>query len=254
MSIGSRTEYDQYKAIKNANFRNYAFDQFQLVEVLKTLPNGKKLPLKKLFEGLHAAQEAFKFGTDEQQHKVLPPWYTRQLKEEASLIDFISKTPEVRNIGIYDAEGEYFEVFKVSHEKVYIDASNVAFNSNHRDKGAKPQLSNIKLIADELIARQFRDISVIADASLRHQVADSNMMEALKQMTNYLEAPSRSTADEFLLQFARKEKCMIISNDTFKDWKVKDSWVAENVDKLRVTFIINDGTVMFSGLDKFANR
>ncbi len=31
-------------------------------------------------------------------------------------------------------------------------------------------------------------------------------------------------------------------------------WVAENADRLRVTFIINNGTVMFSGLDKFANR
>ncbi|MEO5570415.1 MAG: hypothetical protein ABIS37_05765, partial [Bacteroidia bacterium] len=66
----------------------------------------------------------------------------------------------------------------------------------------------------------------------------------------YLEAPAATPADEFLIDNAHKEKCYIVSNDTFRDWKKKDSWTAENIDRLRIPFMIVQGNVTLLLKDK----
>ena len=55
----------------------------------------------------------------------------------------------------------------------------------------------------------------------------------------------------FLLQVVTlRFYCHIISNDTFNDWKMKDSWIAENIDRIRIPFMIEGDKVTFSGIEK----
>ena len=75
---------------------------------------------------------------------------------------------------------------------------------------------------------------------------DKNIYDPLKKEVTYLESPAATSADEFLIECAKKEKCYIVSNDTFRDWKRKDPWIAENIDRLRIPFMIVQGKATLS--------
>jgi len=38
--------------------------------------------------------------------------------------------------------------------------------------------------------------------------------------------------------------CLLLSNDTFQEWKAHDPWVAENIDFYRLSFLINQDSVL----------
>ena len=63
-------------------------------------------------------------------------------------------------------------------------------------------------------------------------------------MATYLEAPRETAADVFLIQYVKKNHCLLISNDTFKEWKVQDAWTAENIDFYRLAFMIKGDQVL----------
>jgi hypothetical protein len=249
LKITSKFEYDKYSQLKNSSKNGtIGFDEIQLIKVLKTYDIAKKLPLKKIKEILAEVQEEMKFDKDGV--KEIPNWYVQRLDKEENLKLFLTDTKELKDFGVYDKEGEYFEISRISRDVVYLDGSNVAYNSSNRDDHKKPKLKNIKDVAEELIKMRYKEIRVIADASLRHKIEDKHSLEDLKKIVRYMEAPANTTADEFLIETLKKDKCFLISNDTFKDWKVKDTWVAENIDGLRIPFMIDNGKVTLSGIDR----
>ncbi len=244
----SKFEYDKYNQLKNLSSNgSRGFDEIQLLKALKA-HESKKLPLKKIKELIASVQEEFKFEKDGK--KALPEWYTQRINTEENLILFLSTDKELKDVGFYDKEGEYFEVSRISSDIIYLDGSNVAYNSANREDKNKPKLKNIKLVAEELIKLRFKEIRVIADASLRHKLEDKNNLDDLKKIVKYMESPANTSADEFLLESLKKDKCYIISNDTYREWKIKDVWVAENIDQLRIPFMIDSGKVTLSGIDR----
>jgi len=62
------------------------------------------------------------------------------------------------------------------------------------------------------------------------------------------QSPARTSADNFIIKYAKEKNAIIISNDTFSDWKEKDAWVKLNIDKYRIPFMIIDGIVKFDNL------
>jgi DNA-binding transcriptional MerR regulator len=248
LKMTSKFEYDKYNQLKNSSSNGTrGFDEVQLLKALKT-HESKKLPLKKIKELLAASQEEFMF--DREGVKKLPEWYSQRLNAEENLILFLSTDKELKDIGFYDKEGEYFEVSRVSNDIIYLDGSNVAYNSANREDKNKPKLKNIKLVAEELIKLRYKEIRVIADASLRHKLEDKEELGNLKKIVKYMESPANTSADEFLMESLKKLKCHLISNDTYREWKIKDVWVAENIDKLRIPFMIDSGKVTLSGIDR----
>jgi hypothetical protein len=130
---------------------------------------------------------------------------------------------------------------------VVLDASNVAHNSNGRtDK--KVYAQNLVLMIDFLKEKGFSDITIIADASLRHKVEDNHILEKVKKMCTYLESPRETTADVFILQYIKMNHCLMVSNDNFREWKIQDPWAAENVDFYRLSFIIKGNEVLMPDL------
>ena len=247
-NMTTKFEYDKFSSLKNASKNGtIGFDQVQLFKALKS-HESKKLPLKKIKELLATVQEEMMIEKDGK--KVLPEWYVRRLATDENLKLYLSQDKELKDIGVFDIDGDYFEVSHISNSIIYMDGSNVAYNSANRGDKNKPKISNIMLMAEELIKLRFKEIRVIADASLRHNLEDKQNLDDLKKIVKYMEAPANTTADEFLIENLKKDKCFLISNDTFKDWKIKDSWVAESMDKLRVPFMIDNGKVTLSGIDR----
>lgn len=91
---------------------------------------------------------------------------------------------------------------------------------------------------------------MIADASLRYRIEDKDRLQELKKLVNFIEAPAENQADIFILQLVKKEHCLLISNDVFRDWKLLDPWIALNIDYYRISFMIKEDTVLLPDLDK----
>ncbi|MEK6615059.1 MAG: hypothetical protein AABZ32_02945, partial [Bacteroidota bacterium] len=134
--------------------------------------------------------------------------------------------------------------------------NNVAYENyrqrENKNGDDKPHCSNIKLVVDELHHQRFEEIIIIGDPGLIRKSSDVNILSKMiadKQII-FHEAPSRTEADEFFIKKAKNDKCYIISNDSFRDWKMKDAWIAENIDRIRIPFMIEGDKVTFSGIEK----
>lgn len=253
LMIGSKKEFDDYFTLKTLNTRGLAYDELQLTELLCKEENGKKLSLREIREKLWKEQEKYKRSFNNSEIKMLPLWYTKSLDKDEQLKDFLSKKDNMKDIGLYDKEKDVLEIFRISPRKIFIDGSNVAYSSiNDNERVAK--FRNILLVVNELKNLKFKDITVIADATLKHRANDHIYLQELQKNINYKETPSHTSADEFLINCAKKERCLIVSNDTFSDWKQKDKWLAKNADRIRLPFIISKGKVEFAGIEKFVRN
>jgi len=83
-----------------------------------------------------------------------------------------------------ETEG-YFEEntpTQISDKFIIIDGSNVAWDTvRDKEKGDKPSAKNIKLVVNSLKNKGFKEVIVIVDASLYHQIEDKNIFDELKK-------------------------------------------------------------------------
>ena len=242
LKIRTGSEYFQYIDLEGKAAGKLGFDELELLKELKTFENGKKLSMNKLSELVNEILEKRK-TINESGKKELPEWYKCSLKNSDDIAALLCSNEEALRNGHYDKEGEFFEITRISDKKIYLDGSNVAYASIDRSTGIKPKYQNILLMASKLKSLHFAEIYVIADSSLRHAVTDSHLYEKVKNSIKYMEAPSHTSADEFLIQKVKYENCYLVSNDTFKDWMFKDPWIANNIDRVRVPFMIINNEV-----------
>lgn len=246
--IDTKKEFDHYKYFKLLA-GNLNHDEFQIIEYLRTQQNDSKHSLSELRNYLEKKQNEIKLTVTNNIHNTLPLWYKSGINNDDKMKNFLLENSSVRRIGFLDPEKNIFEIFKISLHKIYIDASNVAYSSSSTEKTI-PQFKNIKLVIHALLNFGFNDITIIADANLKHNAKDKHYLNDLKKGISYHEVPAHTSADDFLIQSAKREKCLIISNDNFYDWKIKDRWIANNIDDIRQPFMITNEKVMFAGLDK----
>ncbi len=114
--------------------------------------------------------------------------------------------------------------------KYIIDGSNVAYGSG------RPLAENISNMIKYLKKHGINDIIVICDASLRHKVIDKDHFENLVKLGIINIAPAGVRADEFIIDYAKMNNAMIITNDRFNDFR-NDPWVRENIDNYLVQFM-----------------
>ena len=251
--IATKKEYDDFCYLKAALVNNMSHDQWQILEILRNAINGKKLKTAELLKLMETEQEKYKRSFNMSDTKVLPLWYSRKIADLGKLDEFLQTNATIKKQGTYDNKNKTFEIFRLNRTKVYIDASNVAHNTSVTH-GKQPFFKNIRLMVEELMVWKFTDITVIADASLRHKAKDDEEMKRIDKLCDYHESPSHTQADKFLLDLIHKEKCIIISNDTFSDWQQKDFWVKKNIEKLRFPFMITGDKVSLPGIEKLAKE
>ena len=217
-------------------------DQNVCLFLLSKLEQGKKASVNKLNSLLNESLEEYK----DTETKKLFSWFTTALGSKKKLAPFLQNNENVRKFGTYDADGEFFEVNAIKDRSVVIDGSNVAHNSIKSSE--KPSIGNLILMVKYLKKVGFSDILIIADASLRHKLSDLNRLEELSKIAKYEIAPAATSADKFIISYVKSKHCLLISNDTFKEHKVVDTWTAMNIDYYRLTFMITDGEVFMPDL------
>ncbi len=250
LKIKNKAEYNQFNFFRSYNKKNYGFDGIQLIEALKQCENCKKISLKKLKEIIETEKEKYKINIDENGNKILPEWYLCKLTSDEQIANFLYENEDIKDYGFYDPDGDYFEISLINTSTIYIDGSNVAFSSMQRTANIRPYYANIIALAKQLKQMRYKNIEVIVDASLCKIVEDVHLIHSLKKEVSYVEAPAKTSADEYLIENVKKNKCFLISNDTFRDWKMKDAWIAENIDDYRIPFVKNtDGSYSLPALE-----
>ncbi len=244
--IRDRDDYLHYLDLECLKETECKHDQRVLLTILSKLPDGRKVSINKLDELLVKALKEYQYSDTNE----MPYWFTTGFEGRESLVDFLTKHVAVKKYGHYDTDGEFFETKSIQSRSVVIDGSNVAFNNAGNSNNAKARIENVILVVEELKKRGFTQITVIVDAALRYRLEDKDRLPELKEMVEYLEAPAESPADIFILQVVKHEHCLLVSNDIFREWKIQDPWVAQNIDYYRMSFMIKDDKVLLPDLDK----
>jgi hypothetical protein len=219
-------------------------DQKVMINLLSKLEQGKKVSINKLTDLFQKTLDEYLYPDNNQ----MPAWFTYAFSGTESIIEFLQKNLQAKKYGGYDIDGEFFQVNFWQNRSVVIDASNVAHNSCGNG-ASKAKAGNIIKLVEFLKHKGFNEMHVIADASLKHKITDTENMTALKSATQYVEAPGGTSADAFIIEFVKRHNCLLISNDTFREWKMKDPWVAQNIDFYRLSFLIKENDVLMPDLN-----
>jgi hypothetical protein len=120
--------------------------------------------------------------------------------------------------------------------RVIVDGANVAYAEV--SQAGDPRVSNLVAVQRMLEAKGLEPI-VILDASLRHEVDDSQQLEALFDDPNFRQAPAGTDADYFILETADRLDAYVLSNDEFEEYSDRYPWIRER----RVPLMIIQGEV-----------
>ncbi len=238
----NRPDYLKLLDIRKVGADDITDDKKLLLILLSKIEQGKKVSINKLIELHNKLKEEYYCP----ENPNLPNWFTVSLNGSISVIEFLQSEHTVK-YGLYDMDGEFFQLNRIQDRKVILDGSNVAHNS-HGIKGTKPRAENMIKMVAFLKEKGFNDISIFADASLYHRLEDRENLGKLKEIATYQEAPAETSADVFIIQYVKSKHCMLVSNDTFREWKIQDPWVAENIDYYRLSFMIKDDEVLMPDL------
>lgn len=218
-------------------------DERVLLTLVSKLEQGKRISINKLADLFQKMLDEYRYADTKQ----MPEWFTSKLNDRQAVINFLMKSEEARKFGTYDNDGEFFEINHMKDRQVVLDGSNVAHNSQGKSN-TKAYVSNIIKLVSFLKKKEFSDITVMVDASLRHKLEDIDKLDTLKGMAKYLEAPKETSADSFMIKHVKHTHCLLVSNDTFREWKMSDPWIAENIDFYRLSFMINGDDVLMPDL------
>jgi len=243
-NLRDMADAQKYINLEQAGDEDLKHDARVFLILLSKLPQGKKVSVNKLKDLFQKAMDEFKY----EDTNAFPHWFTFQFGENyKDLIDFL-KRDSVKKYGLYDGDGEFLETVLLQKRKVVIDGSNVAY-STKKGVEKKPMIANMILVVEALIKKGIQEITIIADSSLKHRLIDKDDLPKLEALCTYLEAPAEKSADVFIIQMVKREHCLLLSNDTFREWKVQDPWIAENIDYYRVAFMIQDNQVLLPDFD-----
>ncbi len=254
LEITSLDELHQYLDLNISAYPNGSFDEYLLISIISKLENGSKTEFQKLYDFLLKKEETYKRSKGKEEMR-LPKWYTKRMRKEQDIKDFLVNSDQVKLFGTFNAERDIFETIHVKRRKVVVDGSNVAYNSNMTDRkrgvyGA--ELKNILIVVKKLKEEYgFDDVHVMSDANLIYKVKDKEVLKDIKMLCKYSETPAGVPADLHLINHVKKYHCLLVTNDTFKDWKMSDKWIDDNIDFYRVKFMLNGNIVVLPYLDRF---
>ncbi len=238
-----REDYVKLHELMDVGDKMNSNDEKLLMVLLSKLEQGKRISLNKLYDLFTKAINEYCY-TDT---LLLPEWFTKQFDNRENFVAFLTKEV-LRPYGEYYEDGEFFQINKMQDREVILDASNVAYNSAKNGIQTKAYVSNMLKMVSFLKDHGFHKISVLADASLRYRLADPEKLKELEDKVDYRTAPAETSADIFIINYVKSRHCLLVSNDTFKDWKNQDPWVANNIDFYRLSFMIKENEILMPDL------
>ncbi len=253
--ITTRDELLLYNDLNLAQYTDTLFDERLLLSILSKLKSGHRTDLKKLYEHFIKICGAYK-RPDESGVLKFSPWFTHRLNNEKDVHDFLIGNNYVKRFGTFDTERNIFETMPIARRHVVIDGSNVAYNSSMSERGKhQPHIKNILTLVKKIKEEyHFEDVQVISDASLQHRVKDKELIAELKKICKYSESPPNEPADIHLINKVKRHHCLLITNDNFRDWKLRDQWIEDNIDYYSLRFVLNGDVVMLPFMERFGNQ
>jgi hypothetical protein len=257
LEITSFDELNQYLNLNISAYTGSSFDELLLISIISKLPNEADTDFKKLYDYFLTQEETYKRVNGKEERK-FPKWYTKRMRTEKDVKEFLVSSDHVKLFGTFNADLDVFETVHVKRRKVVVDGSNIAYNSNMADRkrgmfGA--ELKNILIVVKKLKEEyHFEDIHVISDANLIHKVKDKELLKEIKALCKYSESPPGVPADLYLINHVKKHHWLLVTNDTFKDWKMSDKWIEDNIDYYRVNFMLNGDIVVLPYLERFEKQ
>ena len=97
-------------------------------------------------------------------------------------------------------------------------------------------LENILSVINKLKEFKAAEIITICDANIRYNIDEKEKLDRMIDNKSIILAPSGIRADMFILDYAREKKCLIVSNDKFRDYRT-DKWIHDNIDSITIGFI-----------------
>ena len=126
---------------------------------------------------------------------------------------------------------------------VVVDAANVAVD----DATGKASIRRLKLLEAALGATGCSQVIFIADARLRHRIgpADLDQFKSMIESGALYQAPAGTSADEFVIDLARRKDGFMVSNDRFREHLGRWDQLQDRL----IKFLIVEGEVFLSGID-----
>ena len=125
---------------------------------------------------------------------------------------------------------------KISGSIVIVDGSNVAMYGMSKSGKKKAVLENILSVINKLKEYKASEIITICDANIRYTIDEKEKLNRMIENKSIILAPSGIRADMFIVDYAREKKCLIVSNDKFRDYR-GDKWIHDNIDSITIGFI-----------------
>jgi hypothetical protein len=72
------------------------------------------------------------------------------------------------------------------------------------------------------------------------------VLEKIEKENGVQSVPSKTMADGYLIEFAKKLNAYLVTNDRLGEWVFKDEWVRKNRDRFRIAYLINGGLISLS--------
>jgi len=126
--------------------------------------------------------------------------------------------------------------------RIYVDLTNILMEDlNER---GEMRSKNILRIISQIEQAGYGPIICIADANTRHHVDDIKTYNGLLLKKYIEQASAGSKADIFLLKFAKRYDCKILSNDLFKEYRKEfgKEWIKSH----RVAYMFVEGVLEIS--------
>lgn len=168
-------------------------------------------------------------------HRVKDPAVADLLRDPSGLAHAVTTVPALSEIACAGAEAGTDTVIILRRR----------FDPWERSRAVVDLNNLFWTIAPETVSAVFRElrrcgvgiITGIGDANLPF-VAREGFLEELRTVTDdLLLAPGGTPADGIILERARLDQAIILSNDMFRDWRRTSSWCRRNIHRLRVPVI-----------------
>tara|TARA_B100000029_G_scaffold433746_1_gene446750 strand:+ start:832 stop:1776 length:945 start_codon:yes stop_codon:yes gene_type:complete len=185
-------------------------------------------------------------------------------------IDMVTRYPIVRNLGAYDEKTDIYSkgvkpktpipsfrkpptkkipkktipksrFDKINTNIVIVDGTNVCRHPELKD----PSVRNLELMINELKS-QGKEVTVLLAHFYKNKNTwdDKNKLKKLIKDKEITLVTSELDDDFWFISFAIKQNALLVTNDKLRDWKEKNPEQALDIDNRRVSYMIQQDTVI----------
>ena len=247
LGIYSKASYDLYLKLKDimSEYELTTFEEALLYDIIFNVPIGNEITIDEIWDKLKndsriklTPKEKLIVETNNLHKKdkitdYTQKWFSKRFNNKGELKKYIIHNEFIASILKYNIEKGIFEktpstIF--SKRYVVIDGINIAQNINDNDI-----FNHIKSAMDTIKELGFEKI-IVMDKS--KTTSPDKYEDMLIKGVN-----SKEEAYNLIINYVKGLGALVITNETFDEWKPKDKWIARNIHKYIVNYTVKNGNI-----------